>query len=102
MGFYDETSTYVALDGEAYNKKADYTGTAGSVTISPPVDHVGCYICVWTTTAAYLRVGGAATANSRPVISEYYHIFPLTEETVVSAMQIAAAGTMYVSIVKKV
>lgn len=76
--------------------KVAYTGTAGSVTVPASTASV----LVWTSTAAFVRVGGTATTSDLPLPANAPIIIP-TDNTngaaiTVSAVQDAAGGNLYV------
>lgn len=73
-----------------------YTGTAGTTSAMKPGVQ-----CVWVlcTTAAYVKVGAAATATNVdwPVAANIPVIIPLTADgDVVSAVQVALGGNLHV------
>lgn len=76
----------------------NYTGTAGSVT-GWPVGPQG--VVVWSTTAAYIRVGTGATATTAdtpiPANTPIPFAVPVTSSGTwrVSAIQIASGGAVY-------
>lgn len=77
---------------------ASYTGTAGSTTAWPAGPQG---VVIWSTTAAYVQVGEAATAttSSTPIPANTPIPFIVPQGTGapwrVSAIQIASGGTVY-------
>lgn len=71
-----------------------YTGTAGSSAALKPGVAAVWVLC---TTAAYVRVGGTATANDFPVAANVGVVLPVeTDGSVVSAIQVASGGNLHV------
>lgn len=73
-----------------------YTGTAGSVaTIWPTC--TGVYI--WTTSNAYVRLGGTATSADWPIPASMPVFLPNDSQTgaplTLSAVQVSAGGDAY-------
>ena len=77
---------------------ASYTGTAGSTTAWPAGPQG---VVIWSTTAAYVQAGEAATAttSSTPIPANTPIPFIVPQGTGapwrVSAIQIASGGTVY-------
>ena len=77
---------------------ANYTGTAGSTTAWNPGPEG---VVVWSTTAAYIRVGEGVTATTAdtPIPANTPIPFKVPQGTGapwrVSAIQVAAGGTLY-------
>lgn len=74
-----------------------YTGTAGSITSFPGT---ATSFLVWTTTAAYVRVGGVATTASTPIPANTPIVIKVPPNTTgapitVSAIQISSGGNLY-------
>ena len=87
------------LDDAAFAAKtATYTGTAGTVAAWPPGASA---VLVWATTAAYIKVGVGVTATtaSTPLPANTAALFKVDQQAnapwVVSAIQIAAGGSVY-------
>jgi hypothetical protein len=84
------------VDYSAYT--ANYTGTAGSTTAWNPGPEG---VVVWSTTAAYIRVGEGVTATTAdtPIPANTPIPFKVPQGTGapwrVSAIQVAASGTLY-------
>lgn len=72
-----------------------YTGTAGSVTFPAACTS----ILLWTTTAAYVRIGGTATTAHTPLPANTPIVLKVGALTgapiTVSAIQIASGGNLY-------
>lgn len=85
-------------DAQFGSQSVAYTGTAGSTT-GWPAGPQG--VMVWCTTAAYVRVGEGATANTShtPIPANTPIPFKVPQGTGsvwrVSAIQIASGGTLY-------
>lgn len=87
------------LDDAAFTAKTTtYTGTAGTVTAWPPGASA---VLVWCTTSSYVKVGVGVTATtaSTPLPANTVAVFKVDSKTgepwVVSAIQIAAGGSVY-------
>jgi hypothetical protein len=86
-------------DDAAYTARSvAYTGTAGSTSTWPPGNRE---VMVWATTDAYIKVGVGVTATtaSTPVPAftpvKFRVPFNANEPWRVSAIQVAAGGTVY-------
>ena len=85
-------------DAQFTARTASFTGTAGS-TDSWPAGPQG--VVVWTTTAAYIRVGADATATTAdmPIPANTPIPFEVPAGTGapwrVSAIQVSSGGTLY-------
>lgn len=85
-------------DAQFTARTASFTGTAGS-TDSWPAGPQG--VVVWTTTAAYIRVGSDATATTAdmPIPANTPIPFEVPAGTGapwrVSAIQVSSGGTLY-------
>lgn len=85
-------------DGAFGTQNVAYTGTAGSTSTFPPTVR---RVLVWTTTDAYVKVGEGVTATSAstPFPAGVPMVLGVPEQTRapwrVSAIQIAAGGTVY-------
>lgn len=90
-------SAFLANDDTAFAAKtASYTGTAGSVTIPG----TSTSVLIWTTTPAYVKVGGTATTDSTPLPANTPIIMKVPPKLsgapiTVSAIQIATGGNVY-------
>ena len=77
-------------------QKVAYTGTAGSATFP---SYSGSFM-IWTTTIAYVKVGGTATTADLALPANAPIIIPTNfgdgSDITVSAIQDASAGNMYV------
>lgn len=75
--------------------KTAYTGTAGSTT----VPSYTASVLLWCSTAAYVRVGAAATTTDLPLPANAPIIIPTDNTTgapiTVSAIQDIAGGNLY-------
>lgn len=76
--------------------KTAYTGTAGSVTVPASTASV----LVWTSSAAFVRVGATATTADLPLPANAPIIIPTDNTTgapiTVSAVQDTSGGNLYV------
>lgn len=84
-------------DAQSAAKTVAYTGTAGSVTVAASTN----VVLVWTTTAAYVRVGATATTASTPLPANTPIIMKVPPNKsgapiTVSAIQVASGGNVYV------
>ena len=83
---------------EQAGQKVAYTGTAGTVTFKPGPSAFWCYC----STAAFIKVGGAATTADLPVPANIPVVIPMpkgadTGGTIdVSAIQDATGGNLFV------
>jgi hypothetical protein len=90
-------TAYLANDDAAFAAQTvAYTGTAGDVT----VPGTATSILLWTTTAAYVRVGGTATTAHTPLPANTPIVMKVQPNTnggpiTVSAIQIASGGNLY-------
>ena len=77
--------------------KTAYTGVAGSTTVPPSTQSV----LVWCSSAAFVRVGAAATVADLPLPANAPIIIPVAQSNiigsaiVVSAIQDTAGGNLY-------
>ena len=91
-------TAFLANDDAAFAAQTvAYTGTAGSVTFPAAATS----FLLFTTTAAYVRVGGTATTASTPIPANTPIVMKvppnLTGAAItVSAIQIASGGSLYV------
>lgn len=92
-------SSFLANDDAAYAAQTQsYTGTAGVTGTFP----AGCTsVIVWTTTAAYIKVGEGVTATtaSTPIPANTPVIMAVPVQSGapwrVSAIQVASGGNVY-------
>lgn len=75
--------------------KTAYTGTAGQASVPPDTK----VVIVWTTTDAFVRVGGVATANDLPLPAGIMAQIPVDNPNggpiTVSAIRDTADGSFY-------
>lgn len=74
-----------------------YTGTAGSAATVPPTC-TGVYI--WTTTIAYVRLGGTATSADWPIPASMPVFIPMPDNVdgsvqTISAIRVTDSGSAY-------
>jgi len=85
-------------DGDFPARTASYTGTAGSTTAWPPGPQG---VVIWSSTAAYVRVGEGVTATTSDTPIPANTPIPFTVPPTVSgpwrvsAIQVASGGTVY-------
>jgi len=74
-----------------------YTGTAGTITNAMPPNTVA--VRIWTTTDAYVQIGSSPTATTAdmPMVAGVPETFAAGNGDKVSAIQISAGGTLYVT-----
>lgn len=87
--------------GDDPAKTTTYTGTAGSTGTFPNNPKA---LLVWTTTDAYVKVGDGVTATSSDLPLPAYTpvLLAVPQNAIlprVSAIQIAAAGSVYAKVV---
>lgn len=80
---------------KAKGQSVAYTGTAGTITnsVSTGVEVVKVNV----TTAAYVSVEGTATTSDCYCLADVDYYFPIPTNGKVSAVQVSAGGTLYVS-----
>ena len=90
-------SAFLANDDATFAAQTvAYTGTAGDLTFKPGITS----LLLWTTTAAYVRVGATATTASTPLPANTPIVMKVPPNTsgapiTVSAIQIASGGNLY-------
>lgn len=90
-------TAFLANDDAAFaGQTVAYTGAAGSLTFPPGATS----FLLWTSTAAYVRVGATATSASTPLPANTPIVMKVPPNTTgapitVSAIQIASGGSLY-------